>query len=338
MRVWQLTAPRRIEEQDRPEHVTEPEQVKVKVSKVLLSDTELMTYCGKNSAVFPVTLGRSAVGVISEQCENGIGIEKGTRVYLHPILPCGQCENCKTGNKESCTDRKIAGLTANGYLRDFVVTNLNNISVLPSSVSDTEALYAEVIALGENTIDALDLSKGQHVVILGAGISGITLAQLMIYRQIVPVLVDDDPENLTRAKRNGVYYTFLADNRLAENISAVTGGRMADAVVFITSCKLDPALTFRFAAAETSVAFCGFSHHNIQLDLFDAMEKHLKIFSVTDGRGHIPSAINLLANKAITFKDIENISHEPNDIPELYKKYAEEIPFDRKKSVVIHLL
>lgn len=338
MKVWQLTAPRRLEEQERPENITEPSQVKVKISKVLLSDTELMTYCGKNNAVYPVVPGRNAVGVISEQCENGIGLEKGTRVYLHPVLPCKQCEACKTGNEALCSNRKIAGLTANGYLRDFAVTSLNNISVLPSSVSDTDALYTELIALAETTIDTLEISKGQHIVILGSGISGITLAQLMIYRQIVPIVIDDDAENLARAKRNGIYYTFLNDEHLMENISNITGGRMADAAVFVTSCRIEPSLTFRLTAPGTNVVFCGFSHHNLDVNLYEAIEKNLRIDSVTDGRGHISSAINLLANKAITFTGIEFEYHDMKDIPALYAKYAEELPFDRKKSVIINLL
>ena len=206
MKVWLLQKSGYVEMQDRPEKVTEQMQIKVRISKVLLSEPDRELMLGQDpAAVLPVIPGRSAVGVISEKCDCSIQLEKGMRVYLHPVYACGVCENCKSGMPLQCTDAKVAGCNAHGFLREFAVVSLNDVTILPPSVSEEVALFTEWLAIAENVLDTLQCSKGDHVLVLGANLLGNVISQLLIYRQIVPVLVDHDPEKLAYAKHCGIY-------------------------------------------------------------------------------------------------------------------------------------
>lgn len=300
MKVWMLQQNGSIEEQNRPEMVTAAMQVKVKLSKVCIDRNDADLLLGRiPAAVYPIIPGHTAVGVLSETCECGMDLTKGARVYMHPTFSCGVCENCKRDNPFECTDVRVAGISAHGFLRDFAVANLNDISLLPSSVSDEEALFVEWIALAESILDTLACSKGDHVLVYGASLLGNILSQLLIYRQIVPVLVDKDETLLNYAKKCGIYYTFKLDSTLHENIMKVTGGRGADASVFTSDADFDPSIAFAFAAPRTKTVYAGLRFKDLNVNLKTALQKQCTVYTVTQAKRHIPSAINLLANKAI---------------------------------------
>lgn len=338
MRVWMLQKNGTLEEQDRPEKVTEALQIKARVSKVLLTESDKSLMLGRDrSAIFPIIPGRAAVGVVSESCDCGIDLPKGSRVYLHPIFSCGVCENCKKGDSYHCTDVKITGYNAHGFLREFAVVNINDVTPLPSSVSDETALYVEWIAIAESVLDTLECSKGEHIVILGAGLLGNLLAQLLIYRRIVPILIDSNEELLNYAKRCGIYYTFKTDETLYDNVSRVTGGRLAEASVHITDSGIDPSLLFSLTAPRANVVYAGFGQKDLTVNLHAAMQKSCTIHCVTGSKKHIPSAINLLANKAITIPDFRFTYGTPETFLSYVRETADS-PVDFRNPYIIKLL
>ncbi|MGN1235138.1 MAG: alcohol dehydrogenase catalytic domain-containing protein [Christensenellaceae bacterium] len=321
MKDWILDKTGTLSEQERPENKTDERQVKVRVTKVMLADTEHDLLNRRlPSAIFPVTPGRAAVGVISEGCDCGLALPKGTRVYLHPLLPCGACKECM--EKAPCNDMKIAGVNAHGFLRDFAVARIDNVSLLPSSVSDESALFIEWIALAESIVDALNAKKGQHVVVFGATLLGNLVAQALVYRQIPAILVDKNPEALAYAQKCGVYYTVLADNNLYDRVYEITGGRLASASVYTTFSELDPTLAFRLVKSCGIAVFGGLTHPDVQVNLLEAMQKQINIVCVNNGKKHISSAINLLANKAIGLVGLEPVYLTTEHLPLSLKTFA----------------
>lgn len=338
MKVWLLQKSGYVEMQDRPEKVTEQMQIKVRISKVLLSEPDRELMLGQDpAAVLPVIPGRSAVGVISEKCDCSIQLEKGMRVYLHPVYACGVCENCKSGMPLQCTDAKVAGCNAHGFLREFAVVSLNDVTILPPSVSEEVALFTEWLAIAENVLDTLQCSKGDHVLVLGANLLGNVISQLLIYRQIVPVLVDHDPEKLAYAKHCGIYYTFLCDETLQENVVRVTGGRLASAAVHASERDIDPSLAFSLSAPRANVVYAGFGQRDLNVNLRTAMARKQRIFCVTEGKKHIASAINLLANKAIALPDLHFDYHGADEIKSVLES-LKQAPQDFRNPLVIRML
>ena len=159
----------------------------------MLIQEDFLTYQGDTRIEYPIIPGRVAIGKIAETSgENAFGYERGMKVYLHSTVNCGACFKCSEGDYKHCTSFKIAGKTCDGFLRDFAIMDNNDVSVLPSSVSESEALFIDHVAICNRIIDSINLEKGEHVVIVGGDILGIILAQLIIYYQGVPILVDNN--------------------------------------------------------------------------------------------------------------------------------------------------
>ena len=313
MKIWKILSPNVLATEERPDNLTSPTQAKVKVTQVLLSGTELRAYSGVSKPKYPFVPGRFAVGVVGEAGEDCVKVEKNTRVFLHDAIPCGKCEHCLAGNEDSCSDVQIAGVNTEGYLRDFVVTEEAHLSPLPPSVSDTEALFAGIVATAENVIDKLNVSKGSHVAVFGAGELGNILSQLLIYHQAVPILIDADEERLKTAAQCGIYYTVHANEEMLGEVTRITGGRLASAAVHCSYNNLSPVLPFAVTAFGGMVVNTGFSFPECTAQLKPAFDKQLTLSAVANDYSNIESAINLLLNKAVNIAPLHLVTHPVSD-------------------------
>lgn len=269
---------------------------KVKITKLLLGKHEARVL---NSGT-PIIPGRYAVGVVSEAGANCFGIEKGDRVYINPDMPCGRCYNCTNDNSEACSDLRSAGENCDGYLRDFAVIPCENLYPLPDSVSDNDALYIDYLSHAVSAFSKLEIEKGEHVVVIGASTFGIILSLLIIYYQGVPILIDRDEEKLQHAKNCGVYYTLNTESDLIGDVSELTGGRMAESVVYINDSDLNTSIALNLASYSGQIAFVGLtSSGELMLNVSRAMNKQLLIHGIVSGIGNTATAINLIANKAL---------------------------------------
>ena len=194
MKVWQLAYPHNLQHVTTPDLKRTENTVKVKITKALLSEADVAVYSGAVKVRSPFIPGRFAIGQVTE-AEQDSFIRKGERVYLAGI----------TEDECAPDGLKIAGETADGFYRDFVLAGVDDVYPLPSSVSDEAAFLIDAIALAEHVVDEMHVEAGQHILVIGGGLYGNILAQILIYHRAVPILADNNPERLARAKRSGIY-------------------------------------------------------------------------------------------------------------------------------------
>ena len=277
------------------------DSVKIKIKKALLTPEDFSTYEGEG-VKYPVIPARAAIGLVSELGSEKAGYSRGEKVFPHPEIACGKCAECLSGDDDHCASFSIAGKNADGFLRDFAVFKGDELSMLPSSIEDNEALFIDHVALCVNAINAIDMQKGEHVVIVGGDALGIILAQLVIYYQGVPILVENNDDNIIVAKNAGIYYTLFADNKIEKNVSELTGARLSNKVVYMTGSNLNTDIALKLAGNNATVCFAGFATPSLRVNFTQALAKLLQFKCVTNGYGAIESAINLLAQKAVNLK------------------------------------
>lgn len=143
-------------------------------------------------------------------------MKKGDRVYLAGV----------TEDECAPDGLRFAGETANGFYRDFVAAGADEAYVLPASVSDEAAFLIDAVAMAERVVDEMHVSVGQHILVVGGGLYGNVLCQILIYHRAVPILADNNAERLARAKKSGIYYTYPNDDTLKEHILQVTAASL----------------------------------------------------------------------------------------------------------------
>ncbi len=279
--------------------ITSPTQVKVKVSYALLGNYDALLFSGAVRPAYPKTIGRAAVGIVTEAGENCYGVEKGMRVYFEPTRACGECVACRSGKPRECRSVTVAGKDFDGFLRDFVVCEYTEVAPLPDSVGDLDALCIETVGIAENIYDKLNLSAGQRVAVVGGNFTGNIIAQVLQYHKVVPIIIDNNPANLERAKKCGIYYNFSADDDLEANILNATGGHLCDAAVYCASSGLNMSLSTRLVGAGRTVVLCSHSAVSSSLDAYDILDKNLTVFGVSDAYDYTDAVINMFIHGAV---------------------------------------
>lgn len=302
---WVLIRQKMLENKKQCDGEVGDTQVKVRVTNVLVSSYDALSYMGEVNVAYPKTIGRIAIGIVTESGDNCYGVKKGARVYLNAVRPCCKCYQCKSGNKSECTSPLVAGRDFDGFLRDFVICDYTEVSVIPDSVDDMLALCIEHVALAENIYDRLNLSTGSRVAIVGAGFFGSILAQVAIYHKLIPIVIDNYQQNIERLQKSGVFFTFAADDNLAFNIANATSGSMCDAAIYTSNCKLTPSVPASVLARQKDLVLGGFSTVNLSIDTAPLFEKNLRIYAVSDGYGYLESAINMLVHGAINLSSFK---------------------------------
>lgn len=277
-----------------------PTQVKVKVTHLLLSNYDALLWGGEITAKYPKTLGRFAVGIVTEAGADCYGIKKNKRVYLHPARGCGKCLACISGKKENCTDIALAGRDFDGFLRDFVVCDYTEVTPLPDNLDDMLALCIEITGIAENIYDKLNLSAGQRVAVIGGDFMGNIIAQVLQYHKLIPIVIENNPGNLDKAKKCGISYAFPDDDDLESNVKDATSGELCDAAIYSASSRLPMNLPARLIGKEKSIVLSGYTAMHSNIDVCDVLEKNLKIFGVTNAYGYTDEVINMLLRGAVS--------------------------------------
>lgn len=276
-----------------------PTQVKVKVTHVLISNFDALVYNGDIQVDYPRTLGRFAVGLITEVGEKCYGVKKGDRVYLESAKSCGVCYNCKSGKRLNCDDIIVAGKDFDGFMRDFVICEYKDVSPLPDGIDYIRALCIEMVAIAENIFDKLNLSAGQRVAVIGSDCLGNIIAQVLQYHKVIPIVIDNNQSNLDKIKKCGVYYAFPADENIVENVMDATSGDLCDAAIYSASSALPLSLPPKLVAKKKSIIFSGFTSVRSSLDIFDILEKDLTISGINCAANYTDSVINMMLHGAI---------------------------------------
>ncbi len=339
----QFTATHKLETISKKELFNNVDSVKIKITKTLLLPEDFETLAGDNNVTYPIIPGRVAIGKIVETClEQTSDMTRGTRVFPHPEVACGKCYECSSGKHDHCSALQVAGKTCDGFLRDFAVFAVEDISILSSiaqvqddkpliidnsplnnRITENQALFIDHVALCNKIINAINLKKGEHVVIVGGDVCGIILAQLVIYYQGIPIIVDNNEKNLELAKSCGIYYTLFSYSGVDKNVAELTGARLAKKVVYMTGSNLNTDIALKLAGYNATVCFAGFGTPGIKVNFSPAILKQLNFTCVNNGYGYIDSAINLIATGAVdtSYFNIPVVKrdHAQEKILEIYK-------------------
>lgn len=297
-------------------------QVKLKISKVAISATDLSVL--SNGNISTTVIGHSAVALVSESDDDS-GLKLGSRVVISPFIKV----------REHGVDKiKTMGVDVDGLLKDFVCVPFENVFVLPDGISDEEAVFAEYIAIGNKVFGSFDCEKGDYIVIVGASTLGLMLGQLALYYQMVPILIDLDSDKLAIAQKWGVPYTLnpTFDN-LERRVEEITGGRMSEAAVFAGE-GVGVNSTIRLVKDEGDVVIAGYmSHAKHQIDTSTILRKQLKLKGVCNGDGEMPSAINLLANKIIRTEGLITAQANFGEVPQVVENCVK-YPYQYNKILI----
>lgn len=307
---------------------------------------EITGVCGTDVSYYqkqqePRILGHHVVGFIEEIGEVAAkrwGVKVGDRVALEEYIPCGQCGFCRKGMYRSCmaTDPRSGGIrygatptsitpSLYGGFAQYMYIHPNAVlHKMPTHVPAIEAALTLPLANGFEWMSLIGkVGLGDVVVIQGPGQQGLACALAAKAAGAETVIVTGRSTSIKRlelARKLGADYTInIQTEDLVRKVEEITGGKMADLVIDVTSGGSDPVKTSIEAANRgATVLFGAYKYQNIdQFNVDQIIKNTLHLQGV---RGHsyesVQMAVDFIASGKfpLSIMNSHNFALEDTDL------------------------
>lgn len=155
-------------------------------------------------------------------------------------LPLGYCNVGEVvavgkGVTEFVVGNRVA---SNGNHAEFVCVPKNLVAKIPENVTDEEAVFTVIGAIGLQGIRLLNPTFGETFVVVGLGLIGLITAELLQANGCNVIGFDFDPQKIAIAKEKGITAINPSDGtEQVKFVESVTKGIGADGVIITASNK-----------------------------------------------------------------------------------------------------
>jgi len=159
------------------------------------------------------------------------------RVFIPPKIPCGSCVYCANGHFPQCTEIKerLPGAFAEYVLVPEIFVQKGTYP-LPDTISYEQSTFIEPLACVVRAQRLAGVRKGQTVLVIGCGMSGLIHVKLAAARGCKVVAVDVNPMKLDFAARAGAETVIDGSEDVAARLTS-GNGRKADIVLLCSSAR-----------------------------------------------------------------------------------------------------
>ena len=240
----------RLEEVAKP--VPGPGEVLLRVAAVGVCGSDLPRMLIKGAHRMPIICGHEFSGHVDEIGPGVEGFQKGQLCTVPPMLPCGKCDQCATGDHSRCRDYDYFGSRRDGAYAEWVVVPVANLMKVPEGTDPRAAAMVDPASIALHAIwKAGGVRAGQRGAVIGCGPIGLFANQWMLLmgaREVVAI--DVSPEKLAQAREAGAAHGFLAGE-------AIPAGLLSDITVEAAGHPSSINAAIQLAAPGGHVVFIG---------------------------------------------------------------------------------
>lgn len=177
MRAAQLTEPGVVEVVDSPLPNSDGSAI-IRMEMLGLCGTDLSIVAGKIPVDMPRVMGHEGIGVV-EATGSTAAFGAGQRVLVNPGLFCGECDLCRRGYPNLCPNGGLLGRDLDGLFADYTAVDERQLLAVPEHVSSDALGVVQVLGTCVHAVSKAPVSPGDTAVVLGLGVSGQLIAQLL---------------------------------------------------------------------------------------------------------------------------------------------------------------
>ena len=237
-----LTAPGKIEVQERPVPELLPEEALIRVRYAAICGTDLALYSGAYQTALPLVPGHEFAGEVAAVGDQAQSAWIGKKVTAEINNTCvswasrDQCPACTAGIPNHCEKRTVLGIiNCDGAFAELVRVPVQNLHVLPERIPLRHGVFVEPLAAAIQTFELTSISAGEMVVVLGAGRLGVLVCKVAALKGARIIAVSRTRYKLELAAKFGAEELVNAgESDVRRQVSELTSGLGADIVVEAT--------------------------------------------------------------------------------------------------------
>lgn len=248
----------RLEEVAKPK--AERGEVLVRVAAVGVCGSDVPRMLTKGAHRMPIICGHEFSGHIAEIGEGVEKFQKGDLVGVAPLIPCGVCDQCATGNFSRCRDYDYFGSRRDGAYAQYVAVPEGNLLRTPKGADPRAVAMTDPASIALHAIWKAPPTVGDRGGVIGCGPIGLFAIQwmrLMGCREIV--VVDVSEQKLDQAREAGATHAYLATDDIPASLKC-------NVIVEAAGQASSINLAARLAAPGGHVSFIGIPPGEVTLE------------------------------------------------------------------------
>lgn len=271
-----------VDDHPKPVAVSGEALIRVRLAGICGTDLEIT----KGYSNFRGVPGHEFTGIVESAPDDRKDLE-GKRVVGEINVGCGQCEFCARGRKNHCSARKVLGIVdKDGAFADYVSLPVENLYLIPDSVSDEEAIFTEPLAAALRITEQVSFSGDEKVLVMGDGKLGLLIALVLGERCRNLSLVGKHGEKLRIASSSGIATLFMEE---------LKNGPVYDIVIDATGSPSGLEQALRVVRPEGTIVMKTTTVDQVPVDLSRLVVNEITI--IGSRCGPFQPALDLLARK-----------------------------------------
>ena len=236
--------------EERPDPVPGSGQAVVEVIATGICGSDFHGYSGENGRRHPgQVMGHETVGRIYELGPDAEALSVGQLVTVNPVMSCGECWACQSGQEQWCSRRVVLGVAPEipAAFADRVAVPAANIVPLPEDMPEELGALVEPMAVGYHAVRRGQPRPEDRVLVIGGGPIG--QACLLAARRLgvqALALSDVSPSRRDLCARLGAEVVDPSAGDLPEAVADRLGG---PATLVVDAVGLSPTVADAMAAS-----------------------------------------------------------------------------------------
>jgi 6-hydroxycyclohex-1-ene-1-carbonyl-CoA dehydrogenase len=340
-----LTAPGSLEIRPFEQEPLNPGEISVQVAGCGLCHTDVTFYTGavRTKHPLPLILGHEISGTVVEAPAPFTHLA-GQEVIVPAVIPCGQCDLCKTGRDNACQSQIMPGNDSHGGFAPFVNVPGRAVAPVPKGrggyALEELSVIADAVTTPFQALKRSGMAAGDLVVVIGAGGIGSYAIQIAHALGARVAAIDIDGEKLEQAKALGATWAFNPKDTPAPAIRKALGKDTGIAtarwrIIEMSGTAPGQETAWGLMAPAVTIGIIGFTMDKPSVRLSNLMAFDATAFgSWGCSPRHYAEVIDLVCGGRITLKPLIE-PHPLADAPALFAQAANGHHGSRRRAILI---
>ncbi|ODS87122.1 MAG: hypothetical protein ABS46_00350 [Cytophagaceae bacterium SCN 52-12] len=245
---------------------------------------------------YPRVMGHEGAGIIAAVGPDVERLKSGDRVAVHPVLPCGVCDECLRGLGHLCPAMSHLGIDRDGCFAGYFVQRADRVRIIQDHISFAAGTLLEPSAVCLEAVARAGDVKGKTVLIVGDGPFGNMIARMTKKAGAGRVLVSGRTPYRLRMMPDGIGVLTGTADRFADVVILATGD--ADAVNASMKALRRRGRLVVFSAV----------HQPVPIDFFSIHVLEQEIAGACNDEDKIDEALQCLCDESLALEDV--ITHQ----------------------------
>ena len=340
MKAIKVIEPFKVEIVDVPKpEIQKDDDVIVRITSGGICGSDIGIYNGTNSlATYPRLIGHEFGGIVEEVGKAVTSVKPGDKVAVDPVISCGHCYACRIGRHNVCSTLEVMGVHRDGGFAEYVCAPQENVHLFHKDFDESFLGLVEPFTIGVEVNRRGQITKGDKVLVMGAGPIGMTVMQVAKRNGAQVIMTDIVKERLDKALSMGADEVVLvSEENLEERLMKFTDQEGIPVIVDTVCSPASFEQSVQLACPAGRIVVLGLKNVPSQIVMADITKKELTIVGSRLNNHCLDEVIagfedgslhpEQLMTRAYNYKDImealKEIQEHPQDVLKIVLKFED---------------